>query len=367
MNGITNGATTFRFWRFAVPSGGVEPLPISGLLLRRAVLGTLLAVRRPLSPSDLAAALAAAGVTTCPNLTKGPSRVIADLLAHQVRIGKVAKVGPALFAVLPGSMSRSTRQRCLRWQREVARLRAEVADFPPRIVAAGSPLSDATDVTVPDAPNSLGSPLSDTLRLADNASERGDPTRPSHPQGQPAAACASERAEQAHNSACPDGRHRYSAPMFTIASATIEDLDVLVEQGGALFVEDAGRYDTFIDFTWSGREGRADFERLIASDDCLVLVASNDAGVVAHLVGYIHDASPTRHPVTYANLRSLYVAPETRRQGVGDRLTRSFVDWARAKGCAEAHVDAYAGNEPAQRLYELHGFVVRSTARALTL
>jgi ribosomal protein S18 acetylase RimI-like enzyme len=43
------------------------------------------------------------------------------------------------------------------------------------------------------------------------------------------------------------------------------------------------------------------------------------------------------------------------------------VDWARAKGCVEAHVDSYAANEPAQRLYERHGFVVRSTARALTL
>lgn len=105
MNGITNGAPTFRF-------GACD-----GLLVRRAVLGTRLAARRPLSPGDLAAALAAAGVTTRPHLTKGTSRVLADLLAHQVRIGKVAKVGPALFAVLPGSMSRSTCKRCLLWGR----------------------------------------------------------------------------------------------------------------------------------------------------------------------------------------------------------------------------------------------------------
>lgn len=155
--------------------------------------------------------------------------------------------------------------------------------------------------------------------------------------------------------------------MFTIEAATIEDLDVLVEQGGVLFVEDAGVYDTFIDFTWSAREGRADFERLIASDDCLVLVARAGTEAVAHLVGYTHAASPTRQKVTYANLRSLYVVPTSRRQGVGDALTRAFVAWARAEGCAEAHVDAYAANEPAQRLYERHGFVVRSTARALGL
>jgi ribosomal protein S18 acetylase RimI-like enzyme len=155
--------------------------------------------------------------------------------------------------------------------------------------------------------------------------------------------------------------------MFTIGTATVDDIDGLVEQGAALFVEDAGRYDTFIDLNWSERHGRADFERLIASDDCLVIVARHDTGPVAHLVGYIQDASPTRQPVTYANLRSLYVEPASRRLGVADQLTRAFVDWARAKGCAEAHVESYTRNEPAQRLYERHGFVTRSTARALGL
>lgn len=155
--------------------------------------------------------------------------------------------------------------------------------------------------------------------------------------------------------------------MFTVEAATADDLDVLVEQGAALFREDAGTYDTFIDFAWSVREGRADFERLIASDDCLVLVAREGETVVAHLVGYTQAASPTRLPVTYANLRSLYVEPDHRRRGAADQLTRAFIEWARAKGCAEAHVDSYARNEPAQRLYERHGFVVRSTASALTL
>ena len=160
MNGITNGARTFRFRALAVPSDGVELLPISGLLLRRAVLGTLLAAGRPLSSADVAAGLAAAGVTTRPRLTKGASRVIADLLAHQVRIGRVAKVGPALFAVVPGSMSRSTRQRCLRWRVEFERLRAATADLPPLLL---------------QAPISHGSPLSDAPPPPSGASERGDP------------------------------------------------------------------------------------------------------------------------------------------------------------------------------------------------
>jgi len=69
----------------------MEPISIAGLLLRRAVLGTLLAAGRPLTSREVADALAAAGATTASHLTKGPSRVIADLLA-QAKVGKVHKV-----------------------------------------------------------------------------------------------------------------------------------------------------------------------------------------------------------------------------------------------------------------------------------
>ena len=90
-------------------SRDVEPIGIGGLLLRRAVLGTLLAAGRALTAKEIAEALRQSGATTRPTLTKGPSRVIADLLAHQVRAGKVLKTGPGTFAVAPDRMSRSTR------------------------------------------------------------------------------------------------------------------------------------------------------------------------------------------------------------------------------------------------------------------
>ena len=71
--------------------GAVEPIAITGLLLRRAVLGTLLGRGPPLTARRVADALADSGATTTRRLTKGPSRVIADLLAHQVRAGTVRK------------------------------------------------------------------------------------------------------------------------------------------------------------------------------------------------------------------------------------------------------------------------------------
>jgi hypothetical protein len=109
-----------------MPSRGVELRPIRGLLLRRAVLGVLLAAGRPLTAAEVATDLHHHGVTTLPSLTKGPSRVIADLLAHQVKAGRVLKTGPATFVVLSDSMSRSTRWRCLHWRRWLAPLATEL-------------------------------------------------------------------------------------------------------------------------------------------------------------------------------------------------------------------------------------------------
>ena len=322
----------------------MELQPIGGLLLRRAVLGILLAAGRPLTAPEVAHLLHRSGATTRPTLTKGPSRVIADLLTYQARLGRVEKRGPATFAVVPASMSRSTRRRCLRWQLELADL-CELISLHSADRSNASDVSAASDPAQPPAHHLRpGSPLSD----APTASERGEPT---HSGGL--------LFERVHGS--------YPAPMITVEAASSADLAELTDQGAALFTEDAGRYDTYIDLTWSQRQGRVDFERLIGDPGSLVLVARVEGAVVGHLVGYTHEASATRLAVTFANLRSLYVEPTHRRRGAADLLVRQFIDWAHGQGCAEAHVDSYALNEPAQQLYQRHGFEVRSVARALAL
>ena len=77
--------------------------------------------------------------------------------------------------------------------------------------------------------------------------------------------------------------------------------------------------------------------------------------------------SPTRQPVNYAILRSMYVRSQHRRTGVGAGLTERFLVWAKESGCVEAHVDGYIANSPAQQFYERHGFVSRSVSRVLAL
>jgi ribosomal protein S18 acetylase RimI-like enzyme len=155
--------------------------------------------------------------------------------------------------------------------------------------------------------------------------------------------------------------------MTIVEPASDDDIDRLVELETGLFGEDAGRHERFADIAWPEREGRGDFEQLIANPSAIVLVARSGSVVVGHAVGYINQSAPTRLPVTYGVLRSLYVDVAHRNTGVGSQLAEAFISWARAQGCAEAHVDSYAANTGAQRFYQRHGFEAHSVSRTLSL
>ena len=155
--------------------------------------------------------------------------------------------------------------------------------------------------------------------------------------------------------------------MIFVGPAQTQHIDDLVDLESALFAEDSGRHEPFADVTWPRREARRDFERLIGESRCIVLVAHADAELVGHLVGYMAESSPTRQPVTYAVLRSMYVRAALRHTGVGSSLVARFIEWAEHNDCVEVHVDSYAANDQAQQFYEQHGFAVRSIARVRPL
>lgn len=155
--------------------------------------------------------------------------------------------------------------------------------------------------------------------------------------------------------------------MLTVGPARDEDIDALIELEAALFAQDAGVHDPFSDPTWPRREGRQDFEDLMASPEGLVLAAWHGGAVVGLLAGYAAASSPTRQPVEYAILRTMFVVEDARRMGTASQLIKAFLGWAQERGCVEAHVDHYSANEGAGRLYEAAGFTARSVSRVLPL
>lgn len=57
-----------------------------------------------------------------------------------------------------------------------------------------------------------------------------------------------------------------------------------------------------------------------------------------------------------ADLYQMWVAPEARGRGAGRALLEAALDWARNKGCRQVHLGVTAGDSPALRLYQAHGF-----------
>ena len=162
-------------------------------------------------------------------------------------------------------------------------------------------------------------------------------------------------------------RGAYACSMIEIREAQPGDIDELIPLESALFAEDAAVHDPFSDPTWPRREGRRDFEDLIASPESVLLVASSSEGPVGLLAGYSAQASPTRQPVRFAVLRTLFVTRNARRSGAATMLVDRFLTWARDQGCVEAHVDHYAANHGAAQFYDRVGFNERSISRVLPL
>ena len=153
----------------------------------------------------------------------------------------------------------------------------------------------------------------------------------------------------------------------SVELACSDDVVDLVELESMLFVEDAGVHDRYADVGWPGREGAADFRRLLADPSCVVFVARRDGAVVGSAAGYVSESGPTRQPMTFGVLRSMYVRGDARHAGIGGRLTDAFIDWARERGCGEVCVDSYFDNQAARRLYGRHGFAPRSVSHVLRL
>ncbi|MCG0240037.1 MAG: ribosomal protein S18-alanine N-acetyltransferase [Firmicutes bacterium] len=57
-----------------------------------------------------------------------------------------------------------------------------------------------------------------------------------------------------------------------------------------------------------------------------------------------------------AHVTNVAVHPDWRRQGLGERLMRGLMDWARAEGATRMTLEVRVSNQPAQELYRKLGF-----------
>jgi RimJ/RimL family protein N-acetyltransferase len=112
--------------------------------------------------------------------------------------------------------------------------------------------------------------------------------------------------------------------------------------------------------------GEAMARRLRAMDPKreVFLVAEAGAGRAAELAGWIelHRYVPRR--LDHVASLTIAVAEGMRRRGIGRRLMRAVLPWARRVGVRKIRLDVRAGNEAAIALYEAEGFVREGLERA---
>jgi len=157
------------------------------------------------------------------------------------------------------------------------------------------------------------------------------------------------------------------AAMIEVLVATESDVHDVISLESRLFAEDSGVHEPYADVEWPAREGAGDFADLLENPDAIVFLALAGAEAVGLLMADAAASGPTRQPIRYAVLRSMYVSHGHRRAGVASALIDEFLAWARRQGCAEVQVNHYVANEPAGELYERFGFEPHSLNRVLRL
>lgn len=157
-----------------------------------------------------------------------------------------------------------------------------------------------------------------------------------------------------------------------VRAARRSDLATIVGFSDALFREDAGTRDPFMNLAWAWEAGAAYFAGRLAAAAALTLIAEADAEAdavarpVGYLTGYLRQADGLR-TVPIAELESVFVDPAFRGQEVGARLVGAFVEWSRDRGARRVAVSAYAANDGAVRFYRRLGFAPLNVSLARTL
>ncbi|MCU1360154.1 MAG: hypothetical protein JWN99_1443 [Ilumatobacteraceae bacterium] len=92
----------------------VRPRTISGLRLRRAILGVLLVEDGPMSIDQITSVLAQRGLSAPTTPRRTQRKAVADVLRYQSTLGRVVRVERGVYEAVRHSISRSMRDRSIR-------------------------------------------------------------------------------------------------------------------------------------------------------------------------------------------------------------------------------------------------------------
>jgi ribosomal-protein-alanine N-acetyltransferase len=108
---------------------------------------------------------------------------------------------------------------------------------------------------------------------------------------------------------------------------------------------------------------RRDYEQILRATPSDTLLR---CGLVAESDGNLAGFAVSRwlRQETTADVEGLFVRPEYRRQGIGNRLLGACMAWAANAGASTMRLEVRASNTAAQALYRRHGFSPAGVRRA---
>jgi GNAT superfamily N-acetyltransferase len=144
-----------------------------------------------------------------------------------------------------------------------------------------------------------------------------------------------------------------------IREATARDTNFVVACQRAM-LQDMASYGGhgLNDDAWIAERLRADLRESLDKEDSVILLAAlhgeedDPLGMVEAYTVHPYDIF---EPKLVLHIRSVYVEPGNRGEGVGRGLLEAVLEWGKRKGCVEAELNTLVGN-PARRLYERMGF-----------
>ena len=98
------------------------------------------------------------------------------------------------------------------------------------------------------------------------------------------------------------------------------------------------------------------FKNSISDNDFLVIVAIIEANIVGFLIGSISETEKYRNFEKIAEILSMFVNPEFRSQGIGNKLVKHFLQWSKDRA-KRAKVVVSAPNNRGIEFYRKSGFI----------
>ena len=143
-----------------------------------------------------------------------------------------------------------------------------------------------------------------------------------------------------------------------IRQANESDFEVVQQLSFLLFKKEQRDFDDSLKTDWPfSPVGENYFRRVLTGETGRVWLAIVDNRAVAFLIGTLSESVPTSRAIKKRIvLNNMFVLKEYRNKGIGGKLVKEFIAWAKQEKADNIRVTAFAGNKKAIEFYRRCGF-----------